>query len=497
MDAAELQAWLEAVLADQRAALFSEVAVMHEKVLCELRDRLEAPAGQADSYRPLPKPQDNTDSSQLRSELPQEAVELEGKRAELAAKKKASKQSFLQDLVHPSRLVHTTWFEILFSVLIILNALFMAVEMQYYGHREGAKLGYGAYWVRDKHAQDTTEQALYIVNTCFGFIFLLEVLIKMIGERWGFWRTAWNYFDLVLSVQWIATGLFNVGLIVRPGLLRLLRLLRLFRWFRLLRRVSAFDSLILMTTSLRSTLPHMLTACLILGGLQLLTAFVCFHVMQLWITDESVPMDDRHKLFTYFGTFSRCFLTMWEISTGNWPPTARLLMESISEVCIYFSVLHKCTLGLAVIGVINGVFMQETLKAAHNNHSLMVRQQELKQKTHRQMMQEFFLEAHTASDGGISKVEFEKVLEDPHVRSWFAAQELSMTDVGRIFDMMNNNDGELTPDELSAGVSSLKGPAKSLDMHILMSEVQAVKSDTAVLIQQMAKERHHTTSYGV
>eukprot|EP00931_Biecheleriopsis_adriatica_P101165 TRINITY_DN7636_c0_g4_i1.p1 TRINITY_DN7636_c0_g4~~TRINITY_DN7636_c0_g4_i1.p1 ORF type:complete len:540 (+),score=86.57 TRINITY_DN7636_c0_g4_i1:40-1620(+) len=517
-DSKELQAWFEAVLSDQRAALLSQMTALHEKALCELQARLEVPAiisdrsllEQADEESPKERAKeatdhDDTDSMQIPSESPLELAELTRKEAALSANEQSSKQSFLQDLLYPSRLVKTTGFEILFCVFIVLNALSMAIESQFAGYVSGASLPYKGYGSAPKNELDATEDGLKAVGTVFGAIFLVELLIKLLGEKGSFWRSPWNYFDLLLTAMWILIDLCQVELPVEPGLFRLLRLLRLLRWLRLARKMSEFDALALMFTALRSSVSVMFWAFVMLGSLQVMLALIFFQVIQLWIRDDALPIEERIKLFEYFGNFTRSLLTMFEITLANWPPVARLLQESVSEWFVYFCVVHKCTMGFAVIGVINGVFMQETLKAARQDHTLMVREAEHNSKMHVKMMREFFHEAHTASVGGISKAEFEKALANPHVKAWFAAQDLSMNDVGRIFDIMSDHDVELSPENLSRGVSSLKGVAKSLDMHFLMSDQQAMKSDIAALLRQinlmnsrpivMKRDRSHSEAF--
>eukprot|EP00931_Biecheleriopsis_adriatica_P101162 TRINITY_DN7636_c0_g1_i2.p1 TRINITY_DN7636_c0_g1~~TRINITY_DN7636_c0_g1_i2.p1 ORF type:complete len:509 (+),score=99.06 TRINITY_DN7636_c0_g1_i2:55-1581(+) len=503
MEAKTLHTWFKGVLADQRATLLSEISSLHEEALCELREYLEATGGDREGPL-LVKPKavsksggdevhvsdsvDNTistnvcaDSTHVSSESPQELATPERRSAVPAA----PDLSCLQELMRPSRLVHTTGFEMFFSVFIILNMLFMIVEAQYGGHVVGSQLGYQGYTTLPKEEVDKTDQAFYVIGMVFGVIFLLEQLMKLAGEQWAFWKSAWNYFDLLLNSLWVLVDVFQVQLSIKPSILRLLRLLRLLRWLRLARQMASFDALVLMSTALRSSLSVMFWAFVMLASLQVMLALVFYQVIQLWITDDDISEDDRKQLFDYFGNYSRCMLTMFEITLGNWIPVARLLQEEVSEFLIFFSILHKCTMGFAVIGVINGVFMQETLKAARHDHTLMVRQAENEQKSHWNMMQEFFHQAHQASTGGISKKEFEKVLEDPHMKAWFAAQELSVTDVDRIFDMMSNNGVELTPETLSAGVLSLKGSAKSLDLHRVMLDQQAIKADLAALLEQI------------
>merc|ERR1711987_41602 len=68
----------------------------------------------------------------------------------------------------------------------------------------------------------------------------------------------------------------------------------------------------------------------------------------------------NETLFLYFGTFTRCLLSMFEITLGNWPPVARLLSENVTEWFTLVNVLHKLTIGFALVGVLNGVILQET-----------------------------------------------------------------------------------------------------------------------------------------
>merc|ERR1712151_1463021 len=85
-------------------------------------------------------------------------------------------------------------------------------------------------------------------------------------------------------------------------------------------------------------------------------------------------MARRHEMFNYFGSFSRCLLSMFELTLANWPPVTRLLAEEVSEWFMVLCVIHKLTIGFAVIGVINGVILQETFKVAQLDDTIMMRQ---------------------------------------------------------------------------------------------------------------------------
>merc|ERR1719353_1089483 len=104
--------------------------------------------------------------------------------------------------------------------------------------------------------------------------------------------------------------------------------------------------------------------------------------------DESQPLDERQKLYEYFGTFTRAMLSMFEITLANWPPICRLLSEEVTEWFMVLCVIHKLTIGFAVVGVINGVFMQETFKVASSDDVIMVRQKAKAMQRHRKNTQE-------------------------------------------------------------------------------------------------------------
>ena len=51
----------------------------------------------------------------------------------------------------------------------------------------------------------------------------------------------------------------------------------------------------------------------------------------------------------------------WHRGGGSTSPELRILQDKVSEWYFAFSIAHKVTIGFAVIGVINGVFMQARL----------------------------------------------------------------------------------------------------------------------------------------
>merc|ERR1719265_2258786 len=97
---------------------------------------------------------------------------------------------------------------------------------------------------------------------------------------------------------------------------------------------------------------------------------------------------------------------MFEITLGNWPPIARLLSEEVSEVFAAIMILHKLTIGFAVIGVITGVILQETFKVAQTDDLIMFRQRKVASTNLKKKMKKLFDALDEEGDGRLEEAEF-------------------------------------------------------------------------------------------
>merc|ERR1711953_434846 len=122
-----------------------------------------------------------------------------------------------------------------------------------------------------------------------------------------------------------------------------------------------------MTTAMKGMTWVLAWAVLLLSVILMAEALFLLQTLQalyfIDVTFESLSPEEAaiyRRMYEYFGSFTRCFLSMFELTLANWPPVTRLLTEKVSEPLMFFCLLHKLTIGFAVVGVINGVFMQET-----------------------------------------------------------------------------------------------------------------------------------------
>eukprot|EP00928_Gymnodinium_smaydae_P037549 TRINITY_DN26048_c0_g1_i1.p1 TRINITY_DN26048_c0_g1~~TRINITY_DN26048_c0_g1_i1.p1 ORF type:complete len:534 (-),score=63.42 TRINITY_DN26048_c0_g1_i1:93-1694(-) len=386
---------------------------------------------------------------------------------------KNHKHDLAEFLTPLGKFVTSKEFEAVFCALIFINSLVIAIEVQYHGLQVGFEVGAPGYIYTSSESWPWALITFDIASWIFGVAFTVEILLKMIGLRTHFVKEVWNWIDLTIVVFWIIGRTEGISLPINSQVFRLARLARLMRLLRIVRKIQGFDSLFLMTTAISGSVSVLFWTLVLMSMVQMMLAlFLNQYLHEFYFHNES-NTEAAAKLFSYFGTFSRCFFTMFELTLANWPPACRLLAENVSEWFLLFGMMHKLFLGFAVVGVVNGVFMQETFKVASMDDILMVRQKERAAKIHREKMTDFLMEADVGEDGFVSKDEFLAILSDPHIAMWLSSMELDPKDGHNLFALLDvSKDGKLSLDELVRGVSSLKGTARSIDLAILTKELR-------------------------
>eukprot|EP00971_Amphidinium_carterae_P105934 2098200-Amphidinium_carterae.1 len=69
-------------------------------------------------------------------------------------------------------------------------------------------------------------------------------------------------------------------------------------------------------------------------------------------TASQEELEVKKEVFSYFGTFYRTIITMFEITLANWAPSCRLLIDNVSEWYGLFYILYRCMFCFAVVKVV-------------------------------------------------------------------------------------------------------------------------------------------------
>ncbi|CAK0907089.1 unnamed protein product [Prorocentrum cordatum] len=365
--------------------------------------------------------------------------------------------------------VEGAFFETSMAVLIMLNGLQMAFEVQHAGLIRGHALEYRDY-AHNPNPWQGAEHLWEALGIFFGIAFTFEVSLKIVVLRCKFFKSCWNLFDLFVVLCFLVES----SAVVQGGLgettaLRLARLARLLRLVRVVRKMHGFDTLLLMTTALQSSFYVLAWSCMLLFIIQAMVAFSINQILEEFYYGDHHPLEEQEEVFEYFGSFSRALLSTFEMTLANWPPVCRLLMENVSEWFMVICLLHKLTVGFAVIGIINGVFIQETFRTAAEDDFIMMHQKESSTRTHKIKMRKLFEAGDTSGDGKLDKEEFLELTQNSEVKMWLSSMGLDASDGEALYDFMDTDkNGDVSVKELIDGVSKLKGAARSLDLHMCL-----------------------------
>jgi len=301
--------------------------------------------------------------------------------------------------------------------------------------------------------------------------------------RWRFFQEVWNMIDLLIVGLWLVQ-VAGASFGMNTQFARLARLSRLGRLARLARTIEGFDAMFLMTTSIRGSIGILGWASLLILIILTFEALLIWQVLaEFYFNDAAQPAQARHDVFIYFGTYTRASFTMLELTLANFPPPARLLSENVSQWFMLFVWIHKLTMGFAVIGVINAVFMSETFRVVANDNRIMVRNKQKQLNEYTKKIKDLFLAADPDCDGNVTYEEFEIVFSEPDLNIWMSAMDLKTDDLPMLYKLLDceggSSDGRLQMDELVKGVAHLRGAAKSIDLIILLNEVRELKAALA------------------
>jgi len=391
--------------------------------------------------------------------------------------------------------VQNSVFELIVAGLIVINTLVMAIETQYLGLKVGHELEFrGMNESSHELWGPSAESAFLAMERIFTVIFTCEVTIRIVLFRCDFLRSPFNWLDIVIILAGLADWILHgVWAIPNATLARLIRLLKVSRGIRIIRMSKILDSLHLLLKCVSSSVATLLWTFGLLAVIQCVAAMAFSHSVRNYLQDSSKPLEERRQVYSYYGTFTRSMLTMFEIMLANWGPACRVLVDNVHESFSFVFVAYRCCAGFAVLNVISAVFIQQTLKVAHNDKEVMISQKQRAQEDYVRKLKALFFQLDTSGDGLVSWDEFQQMLTDVRLKAWLNALEIEPTDMEEFFHILDDGDGELTIDEFVLGISRLRGFAKAIDMAHLMALVKRIDTKVEKVINPHAKTKRAQT----
>eukprot|EP00929_Paragymnodinium_shiwhaense_P080640 TRINITY_DN42069_c0_g1_i1.p1 TRINITY_DN42069_c0_g1~~TRINITY_DN42069_c0_g1_i1.p1 ORF type:complete len:706 (-),score=133.70 TRINITY_DN42069_c0_g1_i1:250-2250(-) len=382
--------------------------------------------------------------------------------------------AFDEETSRVTRFVEGPYFECFFAIVIVMSTVLMCLEAQYNGIDMGYQLGFSGYHRPAAEVWPHAREVFDVMEYVFGFVFLIEVCLKLFALRVKFLLSGWDLLDLAIVVIWFAYAFGSVDLGINPFIVRLFRLLPMFRLVRFVKAFQIFDVLRLLVSALQACSSVFLWSLLLLFVIMVVCGLILHIVVKGEILDGSLTEAATHDLFVYFGTFSRTILSMYEVTFGNWSKIGRALHENISEWFAPLILAYRLVVSFAMLKVINGIFLSETLRVMNSNDEILIMHKTRQTERHISNMQQLFIEADDSGDGLLSFEEFKGILADSRVKTWLEAQEIELNDVQLVFDLVGNERGAINAEELVLGFARMKGAARSVDMLSLMQRINSL-----------------------
>ena len=208
------------------------------------------------------------------------------------------------------------------TALIVLNAIVLALETS-------------------PAAVAIAGNALYLADRVILAIFVVEILLKVIGQRSAFIRDPWNHFD---------TLVVGIALVPATGSLSVMRALRI---LRVLRLISAVPSLRRVVGALLHAVPGMGSVMLLLGVI-----YFVFSVMATNLYGTHFP--------EWFGNIGNSAYTLFQVMTlESWSMgIVRPVMEVFPHAWVFFVPFILVT-SFAVLNLFIGIIVDAVQAHGH------------------------------------------------------------------------------------------------------------------------------------
>eukprot|EP00931_Biecheleriopsis_adriatica_P003759 TRINITY_DN105529_c0_g1_i1.p1 TRINITY_DN105529_c0_g1~~TRINITY_DN105529_c0_g1_i1.p1 ORF type:complete len:584 (+),score=82.80 TRINITY_DN105529_c0_g1_i1:89-1840(+) len=308
---------------------------------------------------------------------------------------------------------------------------------------------------------------VFDVITCV--IFTIELALRLYIHRGTFFYMrgwAFNLLDLILIVSQIleevlllSTG--TVGSGINFTLLRLVRMLRCVRIMKVLRLTRFFDDL------------RNLVACIVYSTKSFvwsfLFVFLLIYIFGIYLTQSvhlhrlevGVNAKGDDELQKWFGSVGKAILSLFEGLTGgvDWNDLVQPLMEYMHPGWGVATVLWMSFLILAVMNIINGVFVSSAIELS----------QRVKAVDNVFYARRLFKCLDRDESGAISTDEIHSHLESRAVKDFFRSIDVDVHEAESLFEILDvSGDGVIDCDEFISGCLRLQGQARALDL-ILMT----------------------------
>lgn len=376
-------------------------------------------------------------------------------------------------------LASTDWFDNLATLMVFVNAVYIGVETELNRPTDGKE-----------------NDVWFGFEVFFTVFFMLELMVRIVGQGSDFLRYGWNIFDFLLVT--ISTGDLVISSLLQGrggdgaegnlefvNIMRILRILRLARLIRLLR---FFKELWLLVAGVIHSF-RTLTWTLVL---MVLTIYVFAIVMTRTLghrfgCDRASAGDSCDgQMDQWWGEVPRSMFTLFQlVTTEGWSDIVRTSMTHNGWMVAFFIVFMFFT-SIALMNVMIAVIVENTLENASALKHDAAKAMDKETEKALSKIFEVFTIADVNNDGGVSKDEFLKALQNHEVLGLLSEVQIDLVGAEELFDILDfDESGELDVHEFLDGCMRARGPARSKDILALQCDLWRTQQFVEEKIQNL------------
>lgn len=374
------------------------------------------------------------------------------------------------------RFIMSKRFEFVMGVVIVLNMLTLALDLQLEGEMRGQAIVQGE--ISGMHIEMT--EKLTIFYKVFLVAYVMEFILRVWALKWDFFRSGTNLLDMGLV---ILSALEPLGSSSPFGsqmalarLVRVLRLLRVARLMKCIRVLLIFQDLYILLKTLSLSIYTLLWSMTLVGMCVFAASLVMCQLVSGFVEDESGDLSTRVWIFENFGTTASAALTMFECAlTPKWNTFLRRFAEEVHYLYAVFWLVYVMGVNFAVLKVVTALFIKQALAVAKAEEDRMNAASEVEKERVASVLREIFRVGDTSGDGVISKSEFDVLIARDDVCELIQQLGLEIGEVHMLFNLLCEGDGEADYHEFLMGTLRMQGLARTVDTIQILHEQNHLK----------------------
>lgn len=395
----------------------------------------------------------------------------------------------VEELVQVHReVIHSFKFDSVMGCLIILNILLMLVELEKKGYAAAVNLQLkpdSGFWSGSSSFFKSAEHF-------FNAAFCLELIGRIGADGCQVLRQKTVAFDALIVVTSGVDYILKYGLkasSVNINFLRMARLVKLIRLFSAFKAAPIFSELRILIKTLVGSMRALIWSCVLLFFILLFSAIVLTQMVSGMLDDTQHDPELRVWAYEHYGTGSRSFYTLFEATlSGGWPKYARPLIEDVSAWYVIFWLLYVPVVWFAVMRVITAIFLQKTMKMATQDDELMLNEKLTRgRNVHVDKIQTFLTENDADGNRKMNHEELEELLEHPNLQNWLELIDLEGHDVLGLYEVLKDETGEVSHEDLVGGILRLAGGMRAVDLVVIMHGQRQISLEVNRIVRALER----------